>query len=134
MTPPDKPVDHLEFALAADPEAPRTARRALNRLDGVLPASQMESLRLLVSELVTNSVSHAMLAPGASILVAVTVSTALVRVEVRDPGIGFEPNPVRPPVNQPSGWGLYLVERVADRWGVIQGRPNQVWFELDRTG
>jgi hypothetical protein len=32
-----------------------------------------------------------------------------------------------------GGWGLVMVERVADRWGIVSSdRPNQVRFELDR--
>jgi hypothetical protein len=54
------------------------------------------------------------------------------RIEVCDNGRGFEvaepdPNPARP-----SGWGLYLVRELADRWGVEQNHQTRVWFELDR--
>jgi hypothetical protein len=32
-----------------------------------------------------------------------------------------------------GGWGLVMVERVADRWGIVSSdRPDQVRFELDR--
>ena len=37
------------------------------------------------------------------------------------------PDPVRP-----SGWGLYLVAELADRWGVDSDDRTLVWFELDR--
>ncbi len=30
-----------------------------------------------------------------------------------------------------SGWGLYIVQRLASRWGVVRGRPSFVWFEID---
>jgi hypothetical protein len=54
-----------------------------------------------------------------------------VRVEVRDDGAGFEWS--RPPddPNRVTGYGLVLVEAVADRWGIdtASGR-NCVWFEL----
>jgi hypothetical protein len=32
-----------------------------------------------------------------------------------------------------GGWGLPLVEHLADRWGTFQGSTH-VWFELDLTG
>jgi hypothetical protein len=33
-----------------------------------------------------------------------------------------------------TGWGLYLVQRLADRWGVKQdGRSKRIWFELHRA-
>jgi hypothetical protein len=53
------------------------------------------------------------------------------RVEVCDPGPGFE---VREPpldMERPSGWGLYLVRELADRWGVDHTKQTRVWFELD---
>jgi hypothetical protein len=31
-----------------------------------------------------------------------------------------------------SGWGLYLVDRLADRWGIVTGDGTTVWFELTR--
>ena len=31
-----------------------------------------------------------------------------------------------------GGFGLVLVDRISDRWGVIRNRQNVVWFELDR--
>ena len=37
------------------------------------------------------------------------------------------PDPARP-----SGWGLYLVAELADRWGVDSDDETLVWFELDR--
>jgi hypothetical protein len=55
------------------------------------------------------------------------------RVSVTDPRPGFEPDLDAPALEQEmGGWGLALVDRVSDRWGVIRNRPNVVWFELDR--
>lgn len=31
-----------------------------------------------------------------------------------------------------DGWGLFLLERIADRFGVARERANAVWFELER--
>ncbi|MGH2686238.1 MAG: ATP-binding protein [Actinomycetota bacterium] len=55
-----------------------------------------------------------------------------VRVSVSDPGVGFDwpAGPPRP--GNPSGWGLYLVEQMADRWGVSRNDETQVWFEIER--
>ena len=30
-----------------------------------------------------------------------------------------------------GGWGLYLVDQLADRWGVNRGKLTRVWFEID---
>ena len=38
------------------------------------------------------------------------------------------------PGTDDSGWGLFLVERLADRWGVSQDSgATRVWFELRRA-
>jgi hypothetical protein len=54
-----------------------------------------------------------------------------VRVEVVDQGAGFIPVARDRPVTEVGGWGLHLVETLADRWGVHEGSTH-VWFEIDR--
>ena len=123
----------LDVRLDPDPEAAGLARRALERLAGKVRPDIMDNLNLLVSELVTNSVRHAGLSPGDRIEVRVELTAAAVRVEVADAGPGFDPEVHSPTIYQDSGWGLYLVGQVSDRWGVESGGPTCVWFELDRT-
>jgi anti-sigma regulatory factor (Ser/Thr protein kinase) len=55
-----------------------------------------------------------------------------VRAEIVDTGRGFEPPSTGPAAGAGSGWGLFLVEHVADRWGVdhLDGH-TRVWFEID---
>jgi anti-sigma regulatory factor (Ser/Thr protein kinase) len=88
-------------------------------------------VRLLVSELVTNSVQHAQIAAEDSIVLAVSFTDATVRVEVRDDGPGFEPPASPPPDDADAGWGLFLVEQLADAWGVAD-EGKGVWFEIER--
>jgi hypothetical protein len=52
------------------------------------------------------------------------------RVGVPDEGPGFERH-VRPG-GRNVGWGLFIVDTVSDRWGVIRGPIKEVWFEIDR--
>ena len=90
-----------------------------------------EDVRLLTSELVTNVVRHAGLARDETIGLGVNVSERRVRIEVADAGPGFRPPDISElPPDRTDGWGLVLVDGVADRWGVIMNEPNQVWFEL----
>jgi anti-sigma regulatory factor (Ser/Thr protein kinase) len=110
------------------------ARHALRDLSGRLPPPVLEDVRLLVSELVTNSIRHAGLSSDAWIHLRVDVLPERVRVEVSDPGPGFEAGPMTPSIYQDSGWGLYLVGQVADRWGIDRGDRTKVWFEIDRAG
>ena len=83
----------------------------------------------MVSELVTNSVKHAGLRDQEIVTVTMQSSWDRMRVEVADGGLGFEPDLPQP--GDTSGWGLFLVERMADRWGVDHlARGVRVWFEL----
>jgi anti-sigma regulatory factor (Ser/Thr protein kinase) len=122
----------LERRLPVAPEAAAEARQALNGLSGELPDGRMRDVRLLVSELVTNAVRHANLESGDVIDLVVELADRTLRVEVHDPGGGFVPSAPSPDPARPSGWGLYLVAELADRWGVDSDDTTLVWFELDR--
>jgi anti-sigma regulatory factor (Ser/Thr protein kinase) len=114
----------------ADSHAPGRARSALGALNESLEDRIAEDVRLLVSELVTNSLRHT----GTSeIELEVWRSPATVRVEVADRGAGFAV-PEHPQPGQASGWGLFMVDRLANRWGVDAHDNTRVWFELDRSG
>ncbi|MGH2688361.1 MAG: ATP-binding protein, partial [Actinomycetota bacterium] len=77
---------------------------------------------------VTNSLRHAGLGPGDVIDLRVKRLRGGVRVEVVDPGRRFAPAMNDRP-SENGGWGLRIVDRVADRWGV-EVSHNRVWFEL----
>jgi anti-sigma regulatory factor (Ser/Thr protein kinase) len=122
--------DGMTLRLQGNKEAAAQARHALARLRSDIDPPLMETLRLLVTELVTNSIKHA----GAdSVVLRVLVGHAAVWTEVADEGPGFDPADTKAPDLQRPGWGLFLVERLADRWGVNHaGRSTKVWFELRR--
>ncbi len=124
----------LDLHLPAEPRAAAIARRCLERLSDYVDPAAFENVRLLVSELVTNSVRHGDLGPTDWIDVRIETMPHAVKVLVSDPGVGFEP-PKRPSENlEAQGWGLLLVERLADRWGVSSDGATRVWFEIDRLG
>ena len=123
----------LERELAVTPEAAAEARHALGDIADVLPGGRARDVRLLVSELVTNAVRHANLDAGDQILLVIELVDNQLRVEVHDPGGGFVPTSPSPDPARPSGWGLYLVAELADRWGVESDERTLVWFELDRA-
>lgn len=127
-------------------EAVSQARQCVNELAESLSKSELQNLSLLVSELVTNSVLHAGLLPKDLIGLKIYLSVELIRTEVRNPGSGFElptegllgggPLDNIPYVGQTSGWGLQLVAKIADRWGMDAEATDGltlVWFELDRA-
>jgi anti-sigma regulatory factor (Ser/Thr protein kinase) len=123
----------VERRLPATPEAASEARSALDDLGDAVPDSRLRDVRLLVSEVVTNAVRHANLAAGDVIELVVEVQRRTLRVEVHDPGGGFVPSTPSPDPTRPSGWGLYLVAELADRWGVDSDETTLVWFEFDRA-
>ena len=91
----------LTLTLERDRDAPARARTMIRGLRTLLGAERTEDATLLVSELVTNAVKY-----GTG------------DVELRETG-GAEA----------GGYGLQLVDRIADDWGVTHASMH-VWFEL----
>ncbi|MFB6820613.1 ATP-binding protein [Streptomyces virginiae] len=89
-----------------------------------------EDTLLLVSELLTNASLHS---NGCRELV-LTADGATLRIEVHD---GTTALPVRHPAPQPGmpgGRGLYIVERLSDRWGThTYGDGKAVWAEIETS-
>lgn len=111
--------------LPRDQRALADARRAVDHLTLSVDAQTLDDARLLISELVTNSILH-----GAGDTVTVVVDDGdpgSVRCEVIDQGAGFVPRGRQDRVI--GGWGLSLVDQLATRWGVQEGSTH-VWFEL----
>jgi hypothetical protein len=115
--------------LAADlepgPFAARDARDLVSSLAPRVAGTVLLDAVLLVSELVTNSNRYG---GGGPIRLKVLLGEDSLRVEVSDPGAGETTPTLREP--PAVGWGLRLVDRVAERWGAETGPPTLVWFEL----
>jgi len=121
----------LELTLAGGRGAPGLARTALRSLNGSL-AGLGHSVRLLVTELVTNAVKHAGTGTDRTVRVRLECCPGHVRGEVTDDGPGFEPLQGRRIDPIEDGFGLTLVDQLADRWGVDVAEGTRVWFEIDR--
>lgn len=121
----------LTIKLERGADAPARAREAVAdfcRERDVAP-SALATLRLLVSELVTNAVIHPDVERRATITVRAWLARGTVHVEVQDPGRRFVPRS-RDPSRVDGGYGLYLVAREAARWGLGPGPTTTVWFEV----
>ena len=124
-------MPELSTTFPADSIAPAFARRLVD--DFLAPECPPEFTRdaaLLTSEAVTNSVRHAGLTELDLIGLGIDLVPDHVWIGVSDEGSGFIPPAPEP--REIGGWGLVLVDRVSDRWGVVRNSPNLVWFELDR--
>jgi anti-sigma regulatory factor (Ser/Thr protein kinase) len=106
--------------------APGQARAVLDDLAGIEP-SRLADAKLLVSELVSNSVKYG--GDGPVRLVVRSEDSGRLRIEVVDRGIGFVPKARDRPSTEVGGWGLHLVETLTDAWGVYEGSTH-VWFEM----
>jgi anti-sigma regulatory factor (Ser/Thr protein kinase) len=124
--------NQIDVQFEAGPDAAAGARNALLVFEHRVDDALLNDVRLLVSELVTNSVRHSSVQATDIVRMSVAVTDTTLRVEVADPGEGFEPQPRDADRTRPGGWGLYLVDQLADRWGVARGQLTRVWFEMDR--
>jgi anti-sigma regulatory factor (Ser/Thr protein kinase) len=121
----------LSVELPRSPQAPFLARRALDRLEGRLDPQVLPDVRLLVSELITNSVKYGGDGP---VRLEVQSSDEAVRAEIVDQGAGFTPvERDREDLDKVGGWGLHLVEQLTSRWGTYEGSTH-VWFEIRVRG
>ena len=126
-------VEHVSQQFRAEPRAASAARRVVEGLEPELGRERCRAACLLVTELVANAVQHGSGGPADTVTVRVCKSHRGLRVGVIDAGPAFEPTPRAGEGGglPESGWGLYLVEQMADRWGVEPGPEREVWFELD---
>jgi anti-sigma regulatory factor (Ser/Thr protein kinase) len=121
----------LRLELARDHEAPFMARAGvrefcqLHEIDGDARANVL----LLVSEIVTNAVLHSAGDGSSTIRLSAQVDREIIRIDVADHGCGFTPK-IRDPAQAGRGYGLFLVDRIASRWGIGDEGGTTVWFEL----
>jgi anti-sigma regulatory factor (Ser/Thr protein kinase) len=115
------------------PASVARARQALAGLEERVDGETVESVRLLVSELVTNSVRHGGADHLGEIELSVSAFGRTVRVEVRDSGPGFVARPRFEGQDEESGWGLHLVDALSHRWGTERESHALIWFEIDHA-
>jgi len=122
---------NVVMQLDPTPRAVKRARDAMDSFRGRLSDRTIEDARLLISELVANSLRHASLRPDQPIEISLHLDGRRLRVEVVDEGPGFELHPRTLDAPPGTGWGLFLVAQLASAWGTRSDGMTHVWFELE---
>ena len=123
---------HLRVVLPPEPKAVGVARAGVAGLEFAMPEDVANDITLLVSELVTNAVKFAGLGNDERIRLDIRCHPERVEVMLHyqehnefDPAL-----PLRP--GDTSGWGLFLVDRLADHWSIVQtDGVLEAWFEVE---
>jgi anti-sigma regulatory factor (Ser/Thr protein kinase) len=119
----------VELILPAALTTPAEARAVVEAIGSDLPEPVLIDVKLLMTELVANALKHAN--RGIQAVIIRITRNHFVRVEVLDPGPMFNPDPRPPGTGTGSGRGLFLVDAVANAWGVEpEEAGKKVWFEL----
>jgi anti-sigma regulatory factor (Ser/Thr protein kinase) len=119
----------VELILPAALTTPAEARAVVEAIGSDLPEPVLIDVKLLITELVANALKHA--SRGIQAVIIRITRNHFVRVEVLDPGPMFNPDPRPPGTGTGSGRGLFLVDAVANAWGVEpEEAGKKVWFEL----
>ena len=99
------------------------------------PREAVQNAQLVVTELLANEIKHGRYAAGDPMVCTVRQRPTMLRIEVRHSGPEFDmpKTPVPPSLAvRETGWGLALITRLADRWGVTEVHgARQVWAEID---
>ena len=123
-------MEAIELSLPPAATAAGQARNEVTaRLASRVGTRILEDVRLLVTELITNALRHGRLRAGDRVSVKASIDGDVVRIEVHDPGRDGEVAQ-RAPGPRGGGYGLYLVEQLAKRWGVDRHDGTLVWCEL----
>jgi anti-sigma regulatory factor (Ser/Thr protein kinase) len=111
-----------------DRAAASKARAALSAFEPALSRRTFQDARLLVTELITNALRHAPAARDGRVALRLTLGAGGLRIEVSDPGHGFEPQIEG--ASPDGGRGLLIVHQLSDRWGIRASPTTTVWCML----
>jgi anti-sigma regulatory factor (Ser/Thr protein kinase) len=121
----------VAIQLPREPESARRAREQLKPFKGSVDEAMFIDLRLLVNELVVEALhAEADGADSGNIQLSAEVDDGRVELIVGE-GAGAYRLPSRRPAPGDPGFGLHLVQRLSDRWGIRrEGNRAIVWLEL----
>ena len=124
----------MEAILPAVPSSLAQARRMVSDVPDA-PSDVVENAQVVLTELLANEIKHGRHDRDDPLICSVRRRPRALRIEVRHSGSSFAMplTPVDPPLERrEAGYGLALITRLADRWGVEEARgARQVWAEID---
>jgi anti-sigma regulatory factor (Ser/Thr protein kinase) len=119
----------VDRSFASDAASIRAARRFVLAAVGGAPSDLRDAISVMVSELAMNAVQYA----RTTFVVSIDLTGDGLRVAVTDSGGGNPEAQPLPPASSPHGRGLFIVDRLADEWGVGpagDGPERTVWFRV----
>ena len=117
--------------LSVDPS--RSMKAITSEVEGLLDGLEENSRRtsaLLATELVAQVVSRAPVPDGRPVGLTVHLREDVVRMEATGPVA--PPGPNGAPVDPLADWGRFILDRLADRWGVGGDAQRELWAEIER--
>lgn len=122
---------NFSVLLSSTPQGARRARRLTDEQLNRWGWPSSDTAQHIVAELAANAATHGRV-PGRDFRLTLYVVADTLRIEVTDTRAERLPQLRQPAAGAESGRGLLLVEALAHRWGVIEGRfPHKtVWAEL----
>lgn len=125
------------LSISPEPSSVRRARHAVAAgLDeaGLLSVAYDDTL-LVLSELVSNAVRHAIPLPSGDLKVSWHLEREVVHLEVTDGGSATRPRPSVAALTALGGRGLEIVRAVSQDWGVTEGPGTvTVWADVPTAG
>jgi serine/threonine-protein kinase RsbW len=92
--------------------------------DAGVRSDTVEDARLVISELVGNSVRHAHPLPEGEIQVNWKIEERALRISVTDGGSATRPHKVNAPSSALAGRGMAIVDTVTERWWADKGQAR----------
>jgi anti-sigma regulatory factor (Ser/Thr protein kinase) len=119
----------VAIELPLEPESAGRARDAIEPLRPQADGSAFDDVRLLVSELVCDALATERQQANGTVSVEARALDGATRVTVGLEGVALRLKAEKPQPEEP-GWGVYLVQTLAMRWGArrVPGGTD-IWFE-----
>jgi Histidine kinase-like ATPase domain len=127
------PIHESRLTFRSTVEAPALGRQALNEVLVDVSPRTLHDAKLLLTEVMTSAIRDGGLGNEDAISILIRDSESRVEVEVSNAGTAFDSTALRSRSRE-AGWGLLLLDRIAEDWGVRDGPPGDVavWFRLRR--